>query len=529
MAPVSKSDPAKSQSLLRLGISEPILAAIVMAIICSLLFHGVELVNFSLDADEENVFGRANPIFYALQLKWGAYLTSVLLLPETIFPVTALAIFLFAYGLSFVLLIRILQIQDWRSVAVAAPLFFGFPVLLNILVYNNVSYSVGLGMLAATGALWLSQCRSWVHFTGATLLLAFAISTYQSVLWFAVVIFLAQLLASTWHRENQDLRGVLAQVGWYASIFAVGLVVYFLIGWALLKYIGSNVVYIVAYLRLDAQVSDTSTVIWRSAVELLEIYGGYAPIFISQGIYYQLLALVLLCVAAWQLVFHSRKGAAIAAGLVLLILLAPFLQHPTAAGFMPYRTLVGVPAAIAVIALFATETAPERIRRWLLLPLSFLVVIEFSSINNIQYYSGHWRTERDKLIASQIVLRLKEIAPSQTTYRIAVVGAGPVYSDAIVRPVKSSSLAYSIFEITGGNRARIANYLRLFSDAHVLPANPEQLAKAIEFAVNMPVWPVPGSIAQLEDIFVIKFGEVTQVQLLDACKSRQSDFCSRIR
>lgn len=503
-----------------------------MGILCSVVFHGYELINFSIDPDEENLLGRATPIFSALLLRWGGYISGTLILPETIFPITALSMFLFAYGASFILIVSTLKIEDWRSVVVAAPFYFGFPVLLYVLVYNPLSYSVGLGILSATTVLWLSRSRTLVGFIGSTLLLAFAVSTYQSVLWFAIALFGADVLASTGGGENKLQSDWISKTLWYVMIVIIGLIEYFLIGFALLAYLGVEVVYIDSYLNIGTLFGDTLKVMGLSASELGSIYGGYAPIFLGQGFYYKLLAVALMSVTAWHLVrLGKRRWAAgiISFALVVVILIAPFLQHPTAGGFMPYRTLVGVPVAISVIVLFAMETAPKLLRRWLFLPLAVPLLIEFSAINNIQYYSGHWRAERDKMIASQIVLRLEDLAPNQTTYRIAVVGAGPVYNDPLVRPVQSSTLAYSIFEVTGGNHRRIANYLRFLSDVPFLPANQEQLEKAIEFAPQMPIWPVPGSVAQLHDIFVIKFGEPTQAQILTSCNGRHSDFCSQKR
>ena len=186
-----------------------------------------------------------------------------------------------------------------------------------------------------------------------------------------------------------------------------------------------------------------------------------------------------------------------------------------------------MPVAAATITLMATEVAPEWIRRWLLLPLSLLLIIEFSAINNRQYYAGQWRTERDKLVASQIVHQIRALSPAEKTYRIAVVGAGPAFNDVIVPIVPTSSLAWSIFEITGGNPRRIANYLGLVSHAKFHPAVPEQYEKSIIFAAAMPLWPKPGSIALMGDVVVIKFGDPTALQVRHACLSRQSEFCSR--
>ena len=118
---------------------------------------------------------------------------------------------------------------------------------------------------------------------------------------------------------------------------------------------------------------------------------------------------------------------------------------------MPLRTLVGLPAAVAFLALFASEASPQRLRRWVILPLAVLVIVEFSAINNKLYYGGHWALERDKLLGGQIISRIEEMFPEESTYTIAVVGEGPVKNDALVRYIPSSTIGASFFQWDGGN------------------------------------------------------------------------------
>ena len=506
-------------------ITTPIFVAAIMALICSFVFHGVELFNFSINADEEYLVGRPPAIVYVLTGRWGQYLASRLILPEQIFPITSLMICLSAFAASFILLVNKFQIRSWQSTVTAAPFFFGFPVLLYNFAYNNNSFVLGLGILSSTAALYVMRRRSLLTFFAASGLIAFGISVYQSVLWFSILIFLADLLF--WLRQEGRSQSIGTKVSWYALVLFGGMTVYLIIGYLFLAWFGVGVAYVDSFLHFKSLLVSPIAILTRTISQIAEIYSGSSPVFMGQNLYYRLSMLVLVGIIAWYLIGLRTKGTILGI-FFLAIPFVPFLQNPTVLGFMPFRTLVGVPAATAVVALFATEVAPEWIRRWILLPLSLLLIVEFSAINNRQYYAGHWGTERDKLLASEIVLRIRELAPAQKTYRIAVVGVGATYDDVIVPAVPTSTLGASLFAITG-DPGRIAAFLRFVSDANFVPINrfisaanlppgyKEQCERVLVFAAKMPSWPIHGSVAKMGDVFVIKLSEPTPRQIQMAC------------
>ena len=514
-------------------IATPVFIAASMALICAFLFHGAELFNFSINADEEHVLGRIPGAIYALTGRWGVYLASLFVLPEQIFPITSLAICLSTFAASFALLVNKFQIRTWQSVVVAAPFFFGFPTLLYIFAYNNNSYALGLGILSSTIALYITDKRSLASFLAGSLLIGFGISCYQAVLWFTMIIYSTDLLF--WSIQEGRHRSVIRTIVWYITVLLGGMVVYLVVWTLFLWWFESPVVYVDSYLHLQALVDSPLTIVSRTMSQVKQIYFGSSPVFMGQNLYYRLLMIAFTGIVAWY-GFRTKRIWIIA--LLLSMLFVPFLQYPTSLGYMPFRTLVGVPVATAVMALFATEVAPDWIRRWVLLPLALLLIIEFSAINNRQYYAGMWGTERDKLLASEIVLRIQELAPGQKSFRIAVVGMGPHYDDVVVPAVPTSTLGASLFSITGGNVNRITSFLRFVSPANFMPINPfvpdskltpgyqEQCERILVFAAKMPPWPVHGSIAQMGDAFVIKFSEPTPRQIQMACRGRQSQFCT---
>ena len=102
-------------------------AAVALAIACCLFFHGYEIFNFTLSIDEEVNLGGEDLFTYLQHGRWGLALRVLLLMPDTTVPIAAIATGLALYGTAFVFLIRQYRIQHWGAVAVAAPLYFGFP------------------------------------------------------------------------------------------------------------------------------------------------------------------------------------------------------------------------------------------------------------------------------------------------------------------------------------------------------------------------------------------------------------------
>lgn len=510
---------------------QPIIAvAIVMAVFCSLFFHGYEMFQYTLSIDEELMLTKPDLLQYVRRGRWGAIIVSWL---KTPLPVTHLMTGLVLYGTAFVLLIRRLQVKNWESVIVAAGMFFGFPVLLYAFAFSNLTPIVGWGTLLSVCALYLAAEGTWPRFALAALLVAVVIGTYQSLFFFLLVVFLADLARQIWLASEFDWNREWRRIAWYGSIILCGLVLYGLISWTLLKIFSQQLQYVPSYVRPDLLEAEPVAILSRTFEQAWRFYSGTASTFLWINRPYRLFAIVSFAILLWMIVIDWRKSNAAAllwAALLAAIAAAPFLQHPINNGDMPYRTLIALPAAVAVLTLFATEAAGPRIRRWILLPIMAIVMIQFSAINNKQYYAAHWALERDKVLAIQILSRIGEMFPKEDNVTIAVVGQGPTKKDALIPKVPSSTLGASFFRWDGGNRGRVAALFDFLSSTNFHSATDDQMEKSFEAAASMPSWPEQGSIARLADgTVVIKLSEATKQQLRMLCNRRETEFCAKHR
>jgi hypothetical protein len=507
---------------------EVLLAAVAAAIAGILLFHGYEIFNFTLSIDEEVNLAGEDLYANIQQGRWGQALRILLLLPDTTAPVVSVGIGLALYGAAFVLLIRQLGIRHWASVAVAAPIFFGFPTLVQTIAFADLALALGIGALFIVLALRSAETLSGFGIGLATILVALAVSLYQSLLFLAIVVFVADLVRRSCSRIQLD-RDALQRMAIYAGIILAGVLLYAVVNALLLKALDLQLIYVDQFANPELL---GIAALRATIAEAASLYSGDSSTFLHLNGYYQILIAssgIALVLGTCSLARSSPRMALVIALLLIAILLAPFLQHPLAGGKLPYRTLLALPVAVGLMALFAAETSPIRFRNWLLVPLAALVAIQFAWISNRQYYAGHWALERDKAVAAEIVSRIQAFHPGKRNYLIAVIGKLEPVPSPLARFVTYSTVGASFFEWDGGNAARIAGLLNLLSETKFAMPHPVLYRQAFEAAVTMPSWPADGSIAPMGNVMIVKLSEPTRPQLERLCSGETTGICANIQ
>jgi hypothetical protein len=508
--------------------SHVILAAVALGAVAILFFHGFEIFNFTLSIDEELNLGGEDILLNIQQGRWGQALRILLLMPDTTAPVVSIGGGLMLYAGAFVLLIRQLEIQHWAAVAVASPLFFGFPTLVQALAFSDLVLALGIGSLLTIIALSAAVRMRFTCAALAVLLITVSVSLYQSLLFFAMVVFLADLVRRAWALSSLD-RALLFRTATYAGIIVSSAALYALVTHLLLRILNLQLVHI-------TQFSDTGLLgansLRMTIEEILSLYDGTAAPFLHWAGYYQILIALCGLVLAFGLIRTSQISLVLALGIASLLaamLVTPFLQHPLAGGHMPYWVLMSLPVATAVIALFGAELSPPTMRSYVLLPLAGLAAIQFSWISNRQYYAGHWALERDKAVANEIISRVQEVKTGRNGYLIAVIGDLQPLPSPLAPFVPYSTVGASFFEWDGGNAARIAGLLNLLSEAKFAIPHPVLYREAFEIAAAMPSWPAKGSIVARGDVIIVKLSESTPPQLERLCPGETAGICARYR
>jgi hypothetical protein len=499
--------------------------AIAVAAFLCLFFHGYEIFQYNLSIDEELMLQQPDLLRYVRLGRWGAFFFSWLKAPIPVMPMVGGLVF---YSAAFVLLIRRLDVRHWQSICVAAVFYFGFPTLLYAYAFSNLTLGLGFGTLLCVLVVYVAGIRTAARFLLAAFGVAFVTAMYQTLLFFLFSVVLADIGKRLLDEQGLNGRAMVSYTLWYGGILICGLLLYGLIYFSLLTYFNQSIEYLPNYFAPEKLSVDPILIGKITLDQIWKIYSAHSPIFVGYKQPYRLMALVIVAILAAVIIASGFRRPWMALGSALLlvgIVGAPFLQHPFNGGEMPYRTLVAVPAAVALLGLFAAERTSDPIRNWLLLPLTVLVAFQFSAINNKQYFAGHWALERDKFLGMQILSRIQEIAPDEAQYRIAVVGQGPVNDDVLIPNVPSSTLGASFFRWDAGNYWRIVAFLNFLTPKKISAATPDEVEKAFQTATTMPSWPHAGSIARSDRTIIIKLSEPTRWQVVRFCQQRTSEFC----
>jgi hypothetical protein len=167
--------------------------AIAAAAVSCLFFHGYEVFQYNLSIDEELMLHEPDLLNYVRLGRWGAFFFSWL---KTPLPVTSMFGGLALYSAAFVLLMRRLDVQHWQSICVAAVFYFGFPTLLYAFAFSNLTLSLGFGTLLSVLVVYVAGTRTPARFVLAAFGVAFVTAIYQTLLFFLIVVVLADVAKS---------------------------------------------------------------------------------------------------------------------------------------------------------------------------------------------------------------------------------------------------------------------------------------------------------------------------------------------
>ena len=106
----------------------------------------------------------------------------------------------------------------------------------------------------------------------AVLLVAFAVSIYQSFLYFVIVIFAADLISRLWPAERPPGKEAWRRLLWYGAIIAGGVALYALIEFVLLRWFGLHLAYVTQFVKTERLEAMGLSMLLASLVEMGEFY-----------------------------------------------------------------------------------------------------------------------------------------------------------------------------------------------------------------------------------------------------------------
>ena len=497
---------------------------------------GYDLVTFSLRTDSELHALYAGPKrAWIGQGRWAMYYLNVALMPDAVMPFVPMLVGLL--GLACGVLFFFLSLSQERTLSdyLAAPVVIGCPLLAFGFYFTTLSYGLGVA-LAATGAGQYAVTRwRWSSAAWAIACFAIAIGIYQSTVLLMPVLFgfyvVVQIIAVPHLRVGLLLRrcGVflavmLAACGLYQLITTATLLAY---------HVPHSMEYVQGYVHWPTDSFQWWMTIDKTLAMGKAYYTGNESFYLYELRIVAVLFWAGLAITVLQLLAAPQSIPVKVVGMLALAgsMCAPLLMHLTNAGYMPPRTVLGVPFVLAGLVFAASFNH----RRTLKIALGVLVLacfFKFAVVNSRYALANElsWKADQDLslLILQRVHSVLHKFTDRGPQYPVMLVGMlqpgeSPLY-------VQRELIGSSFYNTNGGNIGRVVSLWRSMRHFDFREATIDEALAAAGRAAAMPVWPADGSVDVVNGVIVVKIGEYTPEQIMPLCDHAPTgDFCERHR
>lgn len=494
-----------------------VLAAVVF------LSYGYEIFNFNLTIDEEiHAINSGKWNEWITQGRWGMALLNYVLLPNPITPVVSMFLGVIGTVLGLMFFIKDSFKISRQDVIGITALAITTPTLAFTFTFSTLAYGAGCAFLAISISNSLIYRGAWLGDLLACLLAAFAISIYQTFV-FVLVMF---VLVHVWraHAESNSSNITIYK---HLAIYVFGsLLIYFLFNLLALKVASLDIKYVGQFIDLKGFIQNPLQKSLASAERVLDVLRLHPGLFGIRSVWLSVVLLVSITFSfAYPLLNKDYYKLLHAIAILVAVLIIIVFADAIAPGGAPLRSVIYIPVAIAIIVGVAFGIIGVIGRR-VLMTLFLLTIVGNSMINNHLFASSTSTEFRDKMLAQMIIDEVRKLDPAKADYtviKVEVIGTRMWPVTGIQS--KTNTFGASFFEWDGGNRYRIAAYLKLNGLA-AIGATEEERVRAYVKQKTMPPWPYAGWIALSEDVLILKFGDYSVPQKASLCSQGVAELCN---
>lgn len=387
---------------------------------------------------------------------------------------------------------RLLAVTHWAPIIIACCLFATFPMMFEVWSYTAIRFTVPLAALLAMLALGVPSLP-----IGAILICA-ALATYQSAIYLAVV-------AAFYVTAYRTAKGEPAFRDFAfprAAMVVAGLLLYGSLYFVLNRYYveGSRIAGFVRIVANLGQFIATAKIILQATIEL---YGRGVFLFPTIAKYaFLILTAILIGTLAKG---RSAVGIVLVLTAPLCIFGAAWIMSPPTQ-MLSDRILfsfVGIYTGTFLIAWLLTS---GRVRSFVAMLGALLVAIFVLQANNWHQFMD-LRNRADMETTEEIASRIKELPGYRAGMPITVLGT---MQDKNYLPFRLFN-PYGSRQIVG-NTMMASMYSQEWASTRALMfffpldnfPSPEVVKSARTASGDMPVWPAPGSVAERNQMIIVK-------------------------
>jgi len=495
---------------------------------------GYDVVTFSLKTDSElHALHAGAKLAWIGEGRWAMYYLNAGLMPDPVMPFVPTLTGL--VGVTCGALFFFLSLSGERTLSdyLAAPLAIACPLLAFGFYFTTLSYGLGVAVAATGAGLYAVTRWRWGSAAWAVACFAIAIGIYQSTLLLMPVLFGFYLVVQIISVPRLSVDLLLRRVGAFLAVVLAACALYELIRIATLHayHVPRAMEYLQGYLNWPTDRSSWGTTIRKTLATGKAYYTGGEAYYLDELRIVAVLFWLTLAVTVAQLVAAPQSISVKIVGLLALggSLCAPLLMHLLNDGYMPPRTVLGVPFVLAGL-VFAASFNGNRTVKLVLGVLVLSCFFKFVVVNSRYTLANElsWKADQDLslLILQRAYSVLHKFPDRNPPYPVALVGAlqpgqSPLY-------VQRDLIGSSFYNTNGGNVGRVVGLWRSMRHFDFRAASDEEALAVAGRAVAMPVWPVEGSVDVVNGVIVVKIGEYTPKQITTLCDyAPTSDFCER--
>lgn len=501
-------------------LNSPLLRTAIILFVIFYFFYATNIQTFvsSIDDEYPPFIGYD---FWRSSGRWSMYFLTYVV-PNTSLPFLPYILFGFFSVFAYLVFLRALGVDTFSLLHyLIFPVFIAFPTWAFLAEFRNNMPGTGLGLLlAATAALLFRQLlvdvavRSKLSH-GSTLLhsalcigaSATAIGFYQSFVLVQATLYLS-VLATLLCAGSLNMRKLALGLIAMAVLLALGVALYMLIARIVLLASGSELYYVQGFFNPEAFFNTPWRVAYQAYVQARDIYLGSSRAYGTQAYFVGLLLLLAALGVAGVVRTRGWAIGVLFAGFAIVILAIPFAINFVSGGTMPVRSLFAVPVAVTAVCLIGASYVPPNILRWsfVFFPLVYFHIVQVSS-----HFDANRVLARvhDHLLAGAIYERIAQTIPDMSQekrYKIDIYGAKRFPGPFDRAP--TSTGGHSFFEWDGGEVIRIRTYLRYIGFVNLALPRWEERRRAVPVFESMPAWPAKGAVKLLDDVILVKLGDV---------------------
>lgn len=496
-------------------------------VVVGILAYAADIFTFSLNIDSENhAYGFGAKGGWVSQGRWGMYLLNEILLPDAIMPVIPNLIAVLGTVLGAVFFVHTLSPTRGIADYLAAPITIACPIIYFAFYFTTLGYGLGVAFAATSYGVYLLSRGTWKVAAAAIPFFCFGIAVYQAVLPLIVVMFSLFVVALIMRDPAITMRTVIRHCLQFTVALIFGYVLCVAISKAMLAYI--NIPFDTGYISnfMNYQLSweyfsQALDKTWPIAVNYFT--GGkdyYLYDLVSlKGLFYFSLIIALVRILTAGSAWYLRVFAVL---LLFAALVAPMVMHLMNNGYMPPRTVLGVPQVLAALVFFAASSKSKLVRS-VTAVLAVACLYNFCVVNNRYAFSNYMTWQADRELSVKIQQRIAEVLPRvdstsniDNVYAIEIVGwverpETPIF-------IQREVIGASFYKWAAGDVERTALLFRTMGVTRYRAATKAERLTVVEKTKTMPSWPFPGSVDVINGIIVIKFREYNPNQFLAMCQ-----------